>query len=268
MHDSTGPSLIESSVAPLRRRLETHPLYSCIVDERSLRTMMEAHVFAVWDFQCLLTALQRLVTCVEVPWVPTADPLARRLVNEIVLDEESDEAPGGGYLSHFELYLMAMRECGADTQPIEAVVNGVLEGLSVEEALDAPLLPLGVRPFVNETMDVARSGDVHRVAAAFAYGREHVVPVMFRQLVDSLAVAAPRSWSTLRYYLDRHIHKDGVEHGPQAARLVERLCGKDATLWAEATETAQRSLRSRAQLWDTMAANVIRGRQGLASATA
>ena len=76
---------------------------------------MEAHVFAVWDFQSLLKGLQRLVTCVEVPWLPTSDPEARRLLNEIVLDEESDQAPGGGYLSHFELYLQAMRECGPNT---------------------------------------------------------------------------------------------------------------------------------------------------------
>src|SRR5437899_3201806 len=83
------------------------------------RLVMRAHVFCVWDFQSLLKALQRALTCVEVPWLPTPDREARRLINVIVLDEESDEEPGGGHASHFEVYLEAMRDCGADAGPIE-----------------------------------------------------------------------------------------------------------------------------------------------------
>ena len=86
-------------VNDLLGRLVDHPLYVAIRDEGTLRTFMRAHVFCVWDFQCLLKALQRSLTCVEVPWLPTASPDARRLVNEIVLDEESDEDGQGGYLS-------------------------------------------------------------------------------------------------------------------------------------------------------------------------
>ena len=81
----------EINTTELVDRLISHSLYAELRDEESLRIFMRSHVFCVWDFQSLLKALQRLVTCVEVPWLPTADPEARRLVNEIVLDEESDE---------------------------------------------------------------------------------------------------------------------------------------------------------------------------------
>ena len=251
---------LELALAPVRERLVTHPLYGCLRDERTVCLFMKAHVFAVWDFQSLLKALQGLLTCVDVPWVPTTDPEARRLINEIVLDEESDQAPGGGYLSHFEIYLKAMRECGADMDPIRSFVGSVRGGMAVEDALDKPTVPSGIRSFVGMTMDIARSGQAHRIAAAFAYGREEIIPAMFRRLVESLSTASPRLWATLRYYLDRHIGKDSEQHGPQAKLLVRKLCGNDRTLWSEAIEAAQMSLDARLRLWDKIAASLVGGK--------
>lgn len=247
---------LEMALAPWRECVAAHPVYACLGDERSVRLFMETHVFAVWDFQSLLKALQRAMTCVEVPWIPTPDPEARRLVNEIVLDEESDHAPAGGYLSHFELYLQAMRECGANVQPIQSFVAHLGAGRSVELALETPALPRGVGPFVLATMAIARSAQPHRVAAAFAYGREEIIPTMFRRLVDRLAEFSPHSWETLRYYLDRHIGRDAERHGPQARLLVQRLCGSDNTLWSEAEEAARTSLEARARLWDEIVATL------------
>jgi pyrroloquinoline quinone (PQQ) biosynthesis protein C len=243
----------EVDLAPLHERLLKHPLYAHLHDAETLRLFMSAHVFAVWDFQCLLKGLQRLVTCVEVPWLPTADPEARRLINEIVLDEESDEAPGGGYLSHFELYLQAMRESGADSEPIEAFLGGLTKGLSVDEALATCAAPAGVAPFVRTTLAIARSPEPHRVAAAFAYGREEIIPAMFRRLVDRLATVSPQSWGTFRYYLERHIQTDADRHGPQSRLLVRRLCGDDPGRWSEAMAVAESVLKARDALWAEIA---------------
>jgi len=249
---------LELALAPLRKRLVTHPIYGCLRDKRTMRIFMRAHVFAVWDFQSLLTALQRLVTCVDVPWLPTIDPEARRLVNEIVLDEESDQAPGGGYLSHFEIYLQAMRESGADTDPIRSFVDSVRGGMAVADALGESTIPSGIRSFVGTTMTIASSGQAHRIAAAFAYGREEIIPAMFRQLVENLSAVSPDSWATLRYYLDRHIGQDSKQHGPQAKLLVRKLCGHDRTLWSEAIKAAQTSLEARLLLWNQVAASLNR----------
>lgn len=254
----THAARLEQDLAPLREALFAHPLYDLLADETALRRFMTVHVFAVWDFQSLLKALQRHVTCVEVPWLPTADPAARRWVNEIVLDEESDEAPGGGWLSHFELYLRAMEECGADRGPVQAFLVALRGRTRVDRALGC--LPASVAvlasPFVLTTLDIATRGSDVEVAAAFAYGREEVIPDMFRRVVERLAGGAPAAWGTFRYYLQRHIGTDAERHGPAARRLVAALCGADAVRWRAATAAARRSLAARLALWDALAADL------------
>ena len=79
----------------LKQRLLGHDMYQRLTSIGAMRLFMEVHVFAVWDFLSLLKALQRRFTCVEVPWVPRGDPEIRRLINQIVLDEESDVGPSG-----------------------------------------------------------------------------------------------------------------------------------------------------------------------------
>jgi Protein of unknown function (DUF3050) len=99
-------------------------------------------------------------------------------------------------------------------------------------------------------MAIARSAEPHRVAAAFAYGREEIIPAMLRRLVDWLAELLPWSWGTFGYYLYRHVQTDSDHHGPQARLLVRRLCGTDALRWSEAAEVARTSLEARQRLWN------------------
>ena len=95
----------------LYTRLAAHPLYRSFHSVEDLRLFMESHVYAVWDFMSLLKTLHRGLTCVDTPWLPTSDASSRRLINEIVIGEESDEDEGQP-LSHFELYLMVMQAAG------------------------------------------------------------------------------------------------------------------------------------------------------------
>ena len=258
---SVSTTNCEINTTELVDQLISHSLYDELRDEESLRIFMRSHVFCVWDFQSLLKALQRLVTCVEVPWLPTADPEARRLVNEIVLDEESDEAPGGGHLSHFELYLQAMQECGADAVSMGVFLEDLRGPAGLREALARPTLPPGVAAFVGTTMAIAESGHVHRIAAAFAYGREDIIPAMFQRLVDRLAKTAPQRWATFSFYLNRHIEHDAETHGPMARDLVSRICGNEESLWREAEETARQSLAARIRLWDDILSSVVSERK-------
>jgi hypothetical protein len=128
---------------------------------------------------CLLKALQRIVTCVEIPWVPTGDAQLRRFINEIVLGEECDETPTGHYSSHFELYLAAMREIGADTKPAENFVRMLQGGHLIYVALKDSEIPQPAQDFVLRTMDVVNVGHPHALAAAFSIGRENLIPAMF-----------------------------------------------------------------------------------------
>lgn len=247
----TSECTIELGAA--RGRLVRHPIYALIDRPDRLRVFMEHHVFAVWDFQSLLKAMQQKLTCTSIPWLPTPDPEARRLVNEIVLDEESDELPDGGHASHFELYLQSMRHAGADTGPIERLLELLSCGTPLSQALDACGGPAAACDFVRRSFDVIGSGSTHRIVAAFTYGREDVIPDMFRHLVGSLAAENPATWGPFRFYLERHIAHDDEKHAPVCRRIVARLCGDDPTRWAEASATARECLESRIAFWDGIA---------------
>src|SRR3984885_5822496 len=119
----------------LRVKLLRHPLYGMIDSLTNLRIFMEYHVFAVWDFMSLLKSLQRSQTSVEIPWRPRPNATTSRFINEIVLSEESDEDGAGGYISHFELYRSAMKECGASTSKIDNLVEQVGKGEDIRQAL-------------------------------------------------------------------------------------------------------------------------------------
>src|SRR6266404_3605080 len=108
---------VQRAVQPQIDAVARHPVFQQLTSITALRTFMQHHVYAVWDFMSLLKALQRAVTCIEIPWVPCGDPAARRFINEIVRDEESDQVSLDGdppaAMSHFELYLRAMERVGA-----------------------------------------------------------------------------------------------------------------------------------------------------------
>jgi pyrroloquinoline quinone (PQQ) biosynthesis protein C len=239
-----------------RERLLSHRLYRMVDRPERIRQFMEAHVWAVWDFQSLLKAMQRHLTCVDIPWVPSPDPQARRLVNEIVLDEESDLMPDGTSASHFELYLKSMEAAGANCHAIERVISGLTEGQSLDTALSDVAVSAAAKAFVNQSFSIIASGSPHRIVAAFTYGREDVIPAMFRQLVSSLAEEEPGVWGTYRYYLQRHIEHDDEHHAPICRRIVAGMCGHDPVRWAEASETARLALESRIAFWDAVAEQI------------
>ncbi len=250
--------LVES-IRPLRDRLLRHPLYSSIATAEGLRVFMEHHVFAVWDFMTLLKSLQRSLSCVEVPWVPTFDPESRRLVNEIVLAEESDDDGRGGFASHFELYLEAMRQARADLAPIERFVDAIRVGETVEAALDSSGAPPSAREFVRTTWGFVESGSIAAVASAFTLGREELIPDLFRGLVASLDAREPGRLGLFRHYLDRHVELDGDEHGPMASRMLSSVCGVDPVRWRDARFAAMTALEARLALWDGVLAEIEAG---------
>jgi hypothetical protein len=239
---------LHAAIAPWRARLVAHPVYRSLRTLQHVRTFQEHHVWAVWDFMSLLKALQRGLTCTEVPWRPLGDPLARRLVNEIVVAEESDDDGRGGYVSHFELYLASMHESGASTRAIEDGLARLARGERVEDALSAA--PPVAAAFVRATFAILRSDSLPAIAAAFTLGREDVIPDMFREVVRDLDASGGPRLPALVDYLERHVAIDGERHGPMAARMLERLCGDDDAAWKSAREAAEASIRARVALWD------------------
>lgn len=255
----TSHDLIHSRTEPVRSRLLQHTIYHRVDRPESIRTFLESHVFAVWDFMSLLKRLQRDLTCVTLPWMPVGDPETRFLINEIVCGEESDLGPDGGRSSHFELYRRAMREAGADTSAIDAFLESIRAGGSPESALALPGLPAGVREFTGFTLRLACTGRLHEAAAAFTYGREDVIPEMFLPLVDTLVASGHSQFGLLRHYLERHIVLDGGHHGRMARLMVDRLCGDDPLKREEAVNAATAAIEARIRLWDAILGDLAGG---------
>lgn len=221
-------------------KLVEHPVYKSLNNLESLRAFMECHVFAVWDFMSLLKALQNKVTCTTVPWKPSPySAEVVRMVNEIVLGEESDVDQNGKPCSHFDLYIKAMEEIGADTNPIK----NFLKTLSTDD------LPEEVKVFVESNLDIALNGRVEEVAASFFYGREKLLPDLFEKIVAILR-KENLECPTLIYYFDRHIEVDGGSHGPLAMKCLEEICGNDEAKSCRANYAGIQALRQREKLWD------------------
>jgi hypothetical protein len=251
-----GLMLFSQRARQRREELTQHPMYGELQNLEDLRRFMESHVFAVWDFMSLLKRLQQLMTTVSVPWVPPPSQRLSRFVNQLVLDEESDADGQGAFASHFDIYRRAMREVGAETLYIDAVVRSIQHAGTWRP----DLVPEPARSFVQSTFQVVERGKPHEVAAAFAFGREDAIPDMFRSLIASLDRQNPGLLVHLRYYLERHIGIDEVEHTPLALAMLEELCGNDDLKWREASRAVDIAVAARLALWDGIHVRVMRQR--------
>lgn len=252
-------SLLEAT-RPLRDRVASHEVYRSLDTLEHVRLFMEHHVFAVWDFMALLKSLQNILTCTSVPWVPQGDPISRRLINEITLDEESDDSGAGGYISHFELYLEAMEQCGANTSCINDFVARIRNGEDVLASLHHCNAPRASATFVTTTWQILSSRLPHKIASAFAIGREEIVPAMFQVVMHNIQERFPKHMTRFGYYLERHINVDRDRHAPMAMRMLTKLCGDDIDKWQEATEAARIALQARLRLWDEVEEHISRSR--------
>jgi hypothetical protein len=259
---------LNAALQPCRNQLLQHPLYGKLVEPSHLRLFLEHHVFAVWDFMSLLKVLQRELCGTAIPWTPPRSAAAARLINEIVVGEETDVHPSGGYASHFQLYREAMLEFGAETSAVDRLIARLQEGTPLSIALEDPEIPSGARRFVGTTFRIIDSGEIPRLVAAFALGREILIPDMFRQIVQGLNRELGGRLTALLYYLDRHIELDGGEHGSAAEELIREVCGTNAVAWQQAREGALTALHARLRFWDDIATSLAEGEPSLRQSSA
>ena len=245
--------VLTAAMRRLRSDLETHPVFKEIVHTEALQSFMQVHVFAVWDFMSLAKRLQRDLTCVELPWMPPSDPVAARLINDIVLAEESDVDADGNPASHLDLYLTAMRDVGASTDQFDCFMRELRGGASLANALETAEVPQFVRDFVQHTIGTCLNGSTLETMASFFYGRENVIPDMFQGLLDHWGLSVSQAPGFV-YYLQRHIELDGDAHGPAASRMIDAELARRANGLQDTREAARQALLARRGLWDGTAA--------------
>ena len=246
---------LKLGIQPIREALLLHPVYSQIKDFEGIKDFAKYHVFAVWDFMSLLKSLQIGLTSVSLPWVPVGSANTRYLINEIVCGEESDIDEQGNRTSHFELYLSAMRQMGADISKIDQLLILLKTGRPINDSIEALEVPIQVKQFLQFTFEIAMHAPLHVKAAVFTFGREDLIPDMFTQILNKIYAEHPDKVSIFKYYIERHIEVDGGHHSELAIQMVSELCGNDKTKWEEATKASLDSLKTRSLLWDAVCAN-------------
>lgn len=236
-----------------QHQLNNHSIYEAVKTSEDLKVFMEHHAFPVWDFMSLVKCLQADLAPTQFPWAPVGDPLVRRFINEIVLEEETDQGipeteKTPAFISHYELYTHAMEEVGASSATIKSFVSTAHDE-GIEAAFDLNIAPDAAAAFTRKTFEYINSGKPHIVAAAFALGREHIIPGMFVSLLERMCIdeqVAP----AFHYYLKRHIHLDEDFHGPLSLRMLEFFIQDDPTKKQEAVEAATSAINTRVQFWD------------------
>lgn len=238
---------------PFRARLNRHPVYGALKSIDDLKRFMEHHVYSVWDFMSLIKFLQAELAPARWPWVPVGDPVVRRFINELVLEEESDQAipgsdEGARFTSHFELYTNAMEDIGASPEAVRRFIAAAYES-GIEAALDLGVAPPASAAFTRTTFEFIDTGKPHIVAAALALGREHIIPAMFRTFLGDMGIGEADA-PAFHYYLRRHIHLDEDFHAPMSIRMLEFFIGGDKAKEDEAVDAAIAAIEARIEFWD------------------
>jgi len=241
-------SLLESKI----EELNSHDLFktSDNFSKEDLRVFMEHHVYAVWDFMSIVKSMQNHVCPSSYPWKPheyTSNGIAH-LINEIVFSEESDADNEGNYFSHYDLYIKAMKDVGANTNNITNFIadykynnnNSILENKQIpKESLF----------FIANTFECIKSEKLSNIAAIFSYGRETTIPDMFLKILNKID-KDNLLYSNLRLYINRHIEIDSSRHGPLSKKLFEYTCRNNQEVYDEAINYAIKAINARIRLWD------------------
>ncbi len=233
----------------LRKSLIEHPLYNSMENLSDIKKFMEVHVYAVWDFMSLVKNLQMNLTCISTPWIPSENSLTARLINEIVMGEETDIDKNEVAKSHFEMYLDSMNEIGANTNKIGDLIELVKQGKDIFNIIQNQDISDEIKDFLNFTFSVIKNNKVHVTAAVFTFGREDLIPNMFIEIVRKIKLEN-KSVESLIYYLERHIEMDGDHHGPMAMNMIESLCENNDNKIKEALDSSKLALKKRIKLWD------------------
>ncbi len=237
---------MNEQIKKLNNELSVNSIYKKLNSKENLQIFMSYHVFAVWDFMSLLKGLQNKITCTSVPWVDSKyDAKLVRLVNEIVVAEESDLDLNENPASHFRMYLDAMNEVGSG----QSIISNFLSDMNLKS------LPEELANIVQYHLEIAQNGTDVEIASSFFFGRENIIPNLFTAITEQLKLNK-LDYPKLFYYLNRHIELDGDEHGPMALECMKQLL--DSPEKKQLSEqTAIESLQKRKELWDFIESKLL-----------
>ena len=257
MTNNSNIRKISNDLSDLRSILKSHDLYKSLHSLEDVKIFMENHIFAVWDFMSLLKSLQNQLTCISVPWIPIGNPVLTKFINEIVLGEESDFNELNEPKSHFEMYLEAMDQINAQKAEIEFLIKNIKSGKNIARSIELLNIDDAVKNFVQYSFEIIETKQIHKIASAFTYGREDIIPDMFIAIINEVDPKNTK-YPKLKYYFDRHIEIDGDLHGPLSHKMLIELCGDNQKKWNEVYIVGKNCLENRVKLWDSILEQIVK----------
>jgi hypothetical protein len=189
---------------------------------------------------------------VKTPWLPNENSQTAYLINEIVLAEETDIDQSGVRKSHYELYVDAIKSFNTNINEISLFLEN-LKSNSIFETIKSSKIPNEVKEFLEFTFRIIQEGKPHKIAAAFTFGRENLIPSMFTAILRNFQKNFPeQDISKLIYYFERHIELDEDEHGPMALQMINELANGEPKKWKEIEQVSIEALEKRIKLWDSI----------------
>ena len=248
-------NIYKKELSQLKKSIRGHTLFSNKLTNRQIAIFMESHIYSVWGFMSLLKSLQYALSSNNLPWIPTSNTTNGlvNFINEIVLSEESEHIKGIGFISHFEIYLLAMEEIGAKVNNIKKLIKNIENNKKYKNAILDIKIHKEVRDFLDFDIKTSQSNSLPKIIGGFTLAREQVIPNMFEYIIP--AIKDKKSAKHFITYLRRHISIDGDRHGPLASKLLETICSSNKDM-CTAYQSGIKSLKLRLKVWDKVASEL------------
>ncbi len=235
--------------------LERHKVFDQLLSNEDLQLFMSWHVFSVWTYMSIIKRLQLEFTCTCLPWTPYRSAKSAHLINKIVSENESIDLANNTYLSHFELYLCAMEEIGANTFSIRTFVDLIAANMPLQDALKISNSPPAIEEFVLTNTHIAISGSVEEVLGCMIYAHEYIFPKSF---IHSSAGSALSRFAEEKFslYLKMCCSTDPHQrHLDITNLLIEQTNGNESCL-KTCLDAALGAIKRQANLWDSLACKI------------
>lgn len=179
-----------------------------------------------------------------------------RALNQIIIDEESDITPVEGvYKSHFNLYLDAMVEIGAPLTIIDDILSYNYQIESPKNIYSTFELSENYcekcKEYDDEVLDIVQDPDVIPTLVYFVYGREAIIPGMFKKILD--VVKDVPGTESLQFYLKRHIEVDADSHSNLAKYILDKFVERTEYTAGNIEQLKNEAIAHRIKLWDAIA---------------
>jgi hypothetical protein len=130
-------------------------------------------------FYVFIKSLTKSFNTTKIPWTPNEDSASARLINQIIVDEESDLNYNGSPKSHFEMYLEAMEEIQANTEPIKKFLNDEIKLEDIKKHIKNYNIDPSIKSFLNFSFQTIEGWKSHEIAAALLLEERKLFRICF-----------------------------------------------------------------------------------------